>query len=279
MKSFALLVCASLLCVVSVYASEPITIVACAPGYPGDTEQAQPTMDDLAALLGKAMELEPDRMSAVYHSDLTAGLARLAQTDAAVALVPLPFFLRYREQLKLRPIAQAHPISGATEVWSLVAGRGALKGPSSLAGWEVTGMPGYAPAFVRKVALADWGTVPDEVPVSFTARAVSALRKAAAGDKLAVLLDSTQTEALPALPFSKDLEVVASSHPLPASLVCAVGDRLAENDAAKLVRALLGLGETESGRDLLVTLRMTEFHKPDMNAIGQAERAFDGVAE
>ena len=272
MKRLTILLCASLLCFASTSAAERLTLVACAPGYPGNTEQAQPTMDDLAEALGNGI-------GAIYHHELDAGLARLAQDDAAIALVPLPFYLRYRKELELRPLAEAHPTSGSTEVWSLVAGRGALSDAASLAGWEVTGMPGYAPAFVRDVALTDWGRIPDGATISFTARAVSALRKAAAGEKLAVLLDAAQTEALPALPFAEELEVVASSQPLPTSLVCAVGRRLTAEDAAKLVPALLGLGESESGRELLAALRMTSFAKLNQAAIERAERAFDGAKE
>jgi hypothetical protein len=272
MKRLTVLICACLFCMASATAAERLTLVACAPGYPGNTEQAQPTMDGLAAALGNGM-------GAIYYHELDAGLARLAQDDAAVALVPLPFYLRYREALGLRPLAQALPTSGATEVWSLVAGRGTLADAASLAGWEVTGMPGYAPAFVRDVALTDWGRIPDGATISFTARAVSALRKAAAGEKLAVLLDAAQTEALPSLPFSEELEIVANSPPLPTSLVCAVGMRLTEEDATKLVAALLGLSKSDSGLELLAALRMTSFSKLDEAAIEQAEQAFDGAQE
>ncbi len=271
MNGRTILLCMTLFCSAAAASAGQTALVACAPGYPGDTEQAQPTMDELAKALGLA--------SAVYHRDLDAGLERLSQEDAAVALVPLPFYLRYRKELDLRPLAQVLPDSGETEVWSLVAQSGALNNPSSLAGWEVAGMPGYAPAFVSNVALADWGKIPDGVKISFTARAVTALRKAAEGEKLAVLLDAAQTESLPALPFSNGLEVVTSSRPLPTSLVCAVGNRLTNEDSAALVSALLSLGETESGRELLATLRVTKFEKPDRAAIERAELAFDGVAE
>ena len=72
---------------------------------------------------------------------------------------------------------------------------------------------------------------------------------------------------------------MARSRPLPASLICAVGERLAEDDAAALVSALLGIGETESGRELLAALRMTRFEELDQAAIEQAEIAFHGTAE
>ena len=44
---------------------------------------------------------------AVYHEDLEEGLARLEQPDAALALVPLPFYLEYVDRLDLLPILQA----------------------------------------------------------------------------------------------------------------------------------------------------------------------------
>jgi hypothetical protein len=279
MNRHAIMLGSFLLCIASAATAGEMTLVICAPGYPGNSEQAQPVMDDLAAALGGAMAGDPDYMGAVYHNELDAGLARLSEEDAVAALVPLPFYLRYRKELGLRPLAQALPISGPTESWSLVAHRGAIGDVSSLEGWEITGMPGYAPAFVREVAFPDWGKIPESVPIRFTARAVSALRKAAAGEKLAVLLDGAQSESLPALPFSSELEVVASSRPLPTSLVCALGERLSKDDAAELVSALLGLGETESGRELLASLRMTGFEQPDEAAIERLELAFDGSAE
>ena len=78
-----------------------ITLVVCAPGYPGNTEQAQPVMDDLAAQLARGAGWEAGRLGAVYHRKLEAGVERLSRDDAAVVLVPLPFFLEYREELGL----------------------------------------------------------------------------------------------------------------------------------------------------------------------------------
>src|SRR5262245_47968634 len=63
------------------------TLVVCAPGYPGTTGQAQPTMDALAAAVGRAAGLEEGTLGAVYHESLAGGLARLEQKDAAFALV------------------------------------------------------------------------------------------------------------------------------------------------------------------------------------------------
>jgi len=52
------------------------------------------------------------------------------------ALVPLPFYLKHRRALALRPLLEVQQSSGEAEVWSLVAGRGALGASASLDGWE-----------------------------------------------------------------------------------------------------------------------------------------------
>ena len=42
-------------------------------------------------------------------------------------------------------------------------------------------MAGYAPAFVRDVALGGWGELPDGLEIRFASRVLGGLRKAAAG--------------------------------------------------------------------------------------------------
>src|SRR5437870_8109634 len=53
-------------------------IVVCAPGYPGNTVEAQPTMDLFAKYVEKAAGLAPGSLGAVYHETEKGGLDRLA---------------------------------------------------------------------------------------------------------------------------------------------------------------------------------------------------------
>ena len=86
-------------------------LVACAPGYPGSTEQARPTMDAFAAALALRAGWEAGALDAVYHEKEDAGLAALAEPRAALALVPLPFFLKHRAALELDPLLEVVPVS------------------------------------------------------------------------------------------------------------------------------------------------------------------------
>jgi hypothetical protein len=252
----------------------PRTVVICAPGYPGETETAQPTMDAFARAAADAADWPAGSLRAVYHQTEQGGLDRIARDDVALAIVPLPFLLRAGDRLDLEPVLLAETASGMEQVWSLAARRGAVASASALDGWEITGRPGYAPAFVRGPILGEWGSLPDSVTITATSGVLRALRRAAAGDEIAVLLDAGETKALASLPFAKELEVVARSRPLPGVVLCSVGDRLPESEAVTLFRGLLRLHQSAAGVEALQGMRMKRFRKLDQAALDAARRSY-----
>lgn len=250
-------------------------LVACAPGYPGSPEQAQPTLDAFAAMIADASGWPGGSLTAEYTTDERAGIEAIA-AGADLTIVPTPFFLVHAQELDLRPLVQAVPPDGDAEVWSLVAARGRIATPGDLTDWEVTGVPGYAPAFVRGAILGDWGPLPDTVRITFTDRALGALRRALAGEPVAVLLERSQVAALPSLPDGERLEVVARSAPMPPLLLATVDDRLAPTDVERVRAALLGLHQSPRFTEVLETLRLSRFEPLDearLDALRAAVRA------
>ncbi len=255
-------------------ASPPAGLVVCAPGYPGSTAEAQPVMDRFAAAIAPASHRPAGSVTAVYQATEEAGVTAIRSPRTAVALVTLPFFLEHREALGLQAVAQAQPAGrSALEPWTLVAGKGAVKGPAGLAGWELRSLAGFSPRFVRRVALGGWGELPEAVTIRFTGAVLSGLRRAAAGRHVAVLLDGEQAAALDGLPFRDALEVLHRSPPFPVSLLCTVRGR-----GSGLARAALGLSGNETGREALAGLRLQRFEPVDAGAVAEAVRAFDGAA-
>ncbi len=223
---------------------ETLRLVACAPGYPSNTEQAQPTMNDFAAMVSDASGWPTGTLTAEYHPSEEAGVGRLRS---------------------------------ATERWSLVAFAGAVTGPASLSGWELLGIPAYAPGFVRGPALAHWGELPDSLSVKFTRRVLAGIRRVAAGEEVAVLLDGNQTAALASFPGAESLEVVATSPPLLAWLVVVVGDRVDEPVRRQLVHGLLGIHQSASFADVLETMRLERFEALDAEALDLARAAYSAA--
>ncbi len=140
---------------------------------------------------------------------------------------------------------------------------GAVTGPASLAGYTILSAAGYAPEFVRHSALEAWPLPPD-VKIESTGQILSALRRVAAGEHVAVLLDQTQAAALPTLPFAAQLKAVMQSSPVPVALVAAVGTRLPEARVRSLQAALLKMGHSAAEADALAQLHLKGFVLPQL---------------
>jgi hypothetical protein len=242
------------------------TLVFCAPGYPGGAGDAQPFVDQFAKEAVTAAGWPAGSLTAVYDPTEQGGLAKLGSPDAALAFVPYPFFVEHGDQLHLVPIAQADVAGvGTQERWTLVAKAGRVTGPASMAGFTILSVAGYAPEFVRHSALQSWA-LPADVKVEFTGQILSALRRVAAGEPVAALLDQTQAAALGTLPFAAQLQAVTQSPQLPVAIVAVVDSRLPKARANTFQAGLLKMGHAAGGSDTLGSLRLQGFVMPQLPA-------------
>jgi hypothetical protein len=197
-----------------------------------------------------------------------------------LAAVPVPFFIAHGQELGLEPRLGIVTTSGLPERYALVARKGTIAKAADLSGWEVTGTAGYAPAFVHRLFGKSWGVLPDDARVTFTATPLQALRRAAAGEKLAVLLDATQSASLSNLPFGADLDVLARSEPLPAGFVCAVKPHAAAG--AKIVpsilKALDRLPKSPEGKEALLGIRVERFEPIDAARVARLRADYGDAA-
>jgi hypothetical protein len=261
-------------------ASAPVTLVICAPGYPGTTKEAQPSMDILAGAVAQAAGWPATKFTAEYYETEDAGIARLKSRSSSLALVPLPFYLSHAADLKLTAHAQAVEKDGKPLVtWSLAAKKGRVGAASSLSGFTIVSLAAYAPNFIRNVALADWGKLPADVTFQASGQVLSALRKAANGDNVAVLLDAAQTASLPTLPFASDLEIVATSPPVASIVVCSVGTSVAPNATSQLVAGLLKMNTTPEGASALDAVRLSKFVPLDGKGLAAVRAAYGTAAK
>jgi len=240
------------------------TLVFCAPGYPGGAGDAQPLVDQFAAAAAAGAGWPAGGLAAVYDPTEAGGLEKLKVADAVLTFVPYPFFVEHATSLHLTPLVQADVSDvGPQQRWTLVAKAGRVTGPGSMAGFTLLSAAGYAPHFVRDSALAGW-TLPPDVKIEATGQILSALRRAAAGEQVAVLLDQTQAAALPSLPFAAELKAVMQSPELPVALIAVVDSRLTAARASALKEGLLKMGHGAAGTDTLGPLRLRGFVLPKL---------------
>jgi hypothetical protein len=242
------------------------TLVFCAPGYPGAPGDAQPYVDQFAAAAVTAAGWPAGSLSAVYDPTEQGGLAKLNGADAVLTFVPYPFYVEHGQQLHLTPLAQADVSGpGTQEKWTLVAKTGRVTGASSLTGYTIDSVAGYAPQFVLHSALAAW-QLPATMKVESVGQILSVLRRAASGEQLVVLLDSTQAGALGTLPFAKDLTPVLQSPSVPVALIAVVNGRLPPAKAKAFQAGLLKLGKGAAGTDAMASLKLQGFILPQLPA-------------
>jgi hypothetical protein len=247
-------------------AAAATTIVFCAPGYPGGATDAQPYLDAFAVAATQAAHWPAGSLVAAYDASEDGGLAKLAKPEAALAFVAFPFFVEHAAGLKLTPLLQADVTGvGPQERWTLVAKQGAVNGPASMSGYAILSTAGYARDFVRGYALSDWA-LPADVKISQSAQVLSALRRVAAGEQVAVLLDGTQTSSLASLPFANELQTVKQSAPLPTAILAVVDARLPKARAQSLRAALLDLSHSAASTEVLTNLRLRGFVAPQLPA-------------
>lgn len=240
------------------------TLVFCAPGYPGGAGDAQPLLDQFTRAAVADSGWPAGSLAAVYDPTEDGGLAKLNQADAVLAFVPYPFFVEHAAQLHLTPLVQADVADvGPQQRWTLVAKSGRVNGPASMSGFTILSVAGYAPGFVRHSALGGWALPPD-VKIESTGQILSALRRVAAGEPVAALLDQTQAAALPSLPFAGELKAVTQSPELPVALIAVVGSRVTADRARALQNALLKMGQAAGSADSLGPLRLRGFVLPKL---------------
>jgi hypothetical protein len=235
------------------------TLVFCAPGYPGGAGDAQPLVDRFANAAASSSGWPAGSLGAVYDPTEDGGLAKLGQADAVLAFVPYPFYVEHAAQLHLTPLVQADVTdTGPVQRWSLVAKKGRITAPASMSGFTILSSAGYAPEFVRHTALEGWA-LPADVKIEQTGQVLSVLRRAAAGEPVAVLLDQTQAAALPTLPFAAELATLTQSAELPVALVAVVNSRVPAARARAMQEGLLKMNHDAAGADSLGPLRLRGF--------------------
>jgi hypothetical protein len=240
------------------------TLVFCAPGYPGAPGDAQPLVDQFAGAVVTASGWPAGSLVAIYDPTEEGGLTKLKQPDAVLAFVPYPFFVEHAAQLHLTPLVQADVTDiGPQQRWTLVAKSGRVTDPQSMAGFTLLSTAGYAADFVRHSALPGWALPPD-VKIEATGQILSALRRVAAGEPVAVLLDQAQAAALPSLPFASGLKAVMQSPELPVALIVVVDSRVAAGRAELLRAGLLKMGRGSASADSLGPLRLHGFVPPKL---------------
>jgi hypothetical protein len=262
--------------VVAVASGSPpgTNIVVCAPGSPGSTDDARAAMNEFAAAASANSGVP---LTAVYEPSDAGGVARLA--NAGIGLVSLPFYLEHRTELglhaRLGVVEKGRP---ALDRWVLVAQKGRVKTADALSGFTIASNAAFAPKFVRGVIASSLGPLPANAKMEQTRAVISALRRAADGEAVAVLLDGAQSDALATLPFGAKLEPIARSPAMPVAVIATIDTRMSDSVWRGIERAFVGMAADKAAATVLDTIQIARFVPIDGDALLAADKLYASAA-
>ena len=258
-------------------------LLICSPNSPGNPDSARPVMERFGAYLTPRLGTP---CQPVYFNRTAAAREWLDKEGPRFAILSLDLYLRWREELGLVAIAQAERHGEASERLHVVVraesshrqladllpaalGRPAVIWSSHLED------PRYTTRVVFQGALRVEGDG-GEVKVLPTHQPLKLLRRLKEGQPFedqpvdAVVVDDAAWKALQEVPsLAGSLRELCATEPLPTPPVVAF-PRASAEERAKLVEVLLSMREAEPGQELLSTLQVTGFRRPDEAALQAA---------
>jgi hypothetical protein len=241
-----------------------------APYAAGSGEQAAATMEAFARYVERAAGWPAGSAAASYVNTVEGGRQAVASGPPGFLVVPVPIYLRYQAAYGWKPLRFVVTDGGDAERYSVFGPAGSSL--ASLAGATLEGETAYDAAFVAGVV---FGKGADEIKLQLhaTARTLSAVRRAAQGEAVAVLLNESQRKALDQLPAGTSLQRLAESAWMPAGILVG-GPGTSAADAAALTRALDKARDDPSAAELLKTMKIRRFDPVASELLASLGRAF-----
>ncbi len=212
------------------------------------SRDAKPAIETMVRVLER-LGGWPDGTYQGRFADDARECERLAASEQPHFVIPsLGFYLRHREGDGLVPVAQPRVRGQDREVLRVLVRRGSFASLDALKGRALGGTLLDDPDFLGRVVFK--GRI---APATFfvlkpSRVALRPLRDLAAGKMDAVLVNDQQYRALAGLPFSKDLDVVFESDPIPLPGVFAVESRTSRDERARIGKALESFCAHADGR-------------------------------
>lgn len=250
--------------------AEGLDFAVIQPGQPGNSQEAQPVMDALAAYMQKKIGAGIS-VKGTYFNELDPALDFLHNKRPAWGIVGLGFYSEHAAAFQMIPIAATRPGGYAKDIWRLVVAGDGAADVKALQGKVLGTM-----LFEREAGACLLFDMPaDRLPFTLegTFQPLRSLRNVVKGKTAGVVLDRAQYEAVQALPLTKEIKILHTSRELPASPVIWFGDPA--DRARGLTAVLLGMKEDGDAQTLLKLLQTDGFGPADADLpqyrLGQKE--------
>lgn len=263
----------------TVGAQTPSHYLVVKPGDPAATPQSAGGFLSAMSRWIEANVPDAGRVEGLIANEVPVATEYVSEYAPAFAFVPAHFYLGSLEpgSTPAQPVAQIPRFGADVERYYLVA---SSRGPASLSelrGASVRTMPGYDQTYIRRVAFAGAPSPGEHFRLEAAENLADEVFYLLEGDPEgadALLLDEELKRFFEADELVwPELRVIWRSPPLPRDLVVALGD-WSPDGIRSLREALLAMGETPEGREILDLMQSDGFEAVDRELLGRAARLY-----
>ena len=252
-------------------ASAKTALAICHDGGPGNTKQAAETVDTFLRHTERSAGLEANSMVGEYHTTRAACVAYISKAKPALVVLDLATHLHLAE--RLGPLAHMGKPDAVS--WHLLVREGTFHAPDALSGKAVLAVTPQDPAFIAGIALGAKPDLASSLELSYTSRALKAVRKLAKGKVDAALVDQDTVAFLPELNLPVKLVSVHTSSGLPGLTMSSVNGQAAPDVVRKVKAALPKLCQGE-GASLCKTFKVSAFQPAKRSLYRDLAKRYQG---
>lgn len=214
-------------------------LVVCDVGGPGNTAQAQPTLDNFLRHIEKTAGLEAGRLTGEYHTEMDDCLAYIKNQRPALAVLDLATYLQQARDLQLEPLAHLGPPD--RQRYHVLVKKGAYTDLASLKGKKVVSSDLDDPRFAARIVFGGKIDPSAEFQLEHTRRPLKAIRQVVRGESDAAVVNADTFAHLGDLQLPEEPVAIFASEALPGLTMAVVQVNGAEQKAlAEKVRGVVG---------------------------------------
>ncbi|MBI5490167.1 MAG: PhnD/SsuA/transferrin family substrate-binding protein [Deltaproteobacteria bacterium] len=220
--------------------SGPRDLLLCVSGFPGTTEQAQPTVRGFLDKLGEKLGWGASAVQGDYYPDASVGLQQIRDRDPGFAAMSLDLYLAHGSEFEAKVIARAVMHGRDKQRFHIVVAKeGGPASVDALSGKVLVPFRESA-RFLGNLVLDGRRALAETLDLQYESNAMSALRKVARGQAVAAVVEEEIIERFDEVPVKDQLTVLLAGPWIPGPPVVGLTGS-AEADRTAMQTALIAL--------------------------------------
>jgi len=228
--------------------SKAPTLVVCYAAGSVNRRQARRATQSMLEVMERLAKIDKGTYQSRFTSRTKECVELLNDKTTHFISPALGFFLKYQKSHHLVPVALPSIKGKSTDRWYVMVRKGSYKKIADLKGKVIGGPLVEDTEFLGRVVFQNKIDPGKFFVLKRSSRVLRALRKLVKGKLDAVIVNRQQYNALPSLPFGKDLEPVFTSGPMPVPSILAVGAHTNKKELRLFAKALSGFCADSKGK-------------------------------